>query len=239
MKQINKKKPTFLYATSPSPCPYLPNKTERKLIAHLKGPDSEKIHENLAKNGFRRSHSIAYSPICNSCNECIPVRVNVNDFILNKSFQRNLKKNSNIECQILPPHATIEQYKLFKEYQLSRHYGSDMSSMGLYEYTSMVEDTPIDTYIVEYRFSNGELVAVCLIDKTSDGLSAVYSFFSPNLTNLSLGTYTIIWLIQKAKKIGLSYVYLGYWIKGSKKMSYKKRFMPLEGLSKKGWNKIK
>ncbi len=239
MKQLHKKKPSFLYTTQSSPCPYLDNRIERKLIAHLKGPESDILHEKLAQNGFRRSHSIAYAPICNECNECIPVRVNVKEFEFNKSFKRNWNINSNLESQVLPPHATVEQYKVFKDYQLSRHNGSDMSNMGLYEYTSMIEDTPIDTYIIEYRFNNNELVAVCLTDKTSDGLSAVYSFYSAKYSKLGLGTYTILWLIQKAKKLNLPYVYLGYLIRGSAKMNYKKRFRPLEELSLDGWKKLK
>ena len=238
MKQINKKKPLFLYTTQNSPCPYLDNKIERKLIAHLKGPDSDILHEKLAQNGFRRSHSIAYAPICNKCNECIPVRVVVKEFELNKSFKRNWKLNSKIETQVLPPQATIEQYKIFKDYQLSRHDGSDMSNMGLYEYTAMIEDTPIDTYIIEYRLNSGELVAVCLTDRTSDGLSAVYSFFSTKYSKLGLGTYTILWLIEKAKRLKLPYLYLGYLIKGSAKMDYKNKFKPLEKLSANGWTRL-
>ena len=238
MDQTPLKRPQFFFTTAPLPCPYLPDRLERKLVTELSGPGAENLHEALARSGFRRSHSIAYAPACPGCKACVPVRVVVRGFKRQRSLARLWRQNQDLVAIKVPARATTEQYELFARYQQSRHAGSDMALMGFYEYSAMVEDSPIDTFMVEFRDRSGVLVAVCLTDRTSDGLSAVYSFFEASSTRDGLGNYVVLWLIEQCRRIGLPYVYLGYWIRDSAKMAYKSRFQPLEALGPRGWERL-
>jgi leucyl-tRNA---protein transferase len=235
MDHIPLKRPHFFFTTAPLPCPYIAGRLERKIVTELNGPDAEVLHEALSRAGFRRSHSIAYTPACPGCNACIPVRIIADQFVPDRSMRRIRKANQDLIARKVPARATAEQYRLFSRYQESRHSGGDMALMGFYDYRSMVEDSPIDTFLVEYRRPDGTLTAVCLSDRMSDGLSAVYSFFEPDLASRSLGTYVVNWLVEDAVSQGLPYVYLGYWIAESRKMSYKSRYQPLEAFGPNGW----
>lgn len=238
MDQTPLKRPQFFFTTAPLPCPYLPDRLERKLVTELSGPNAEPLHEALARSGFRRSHSIAYAPSCPGCKACVPVRVVVQEFKRQRTLSRVWKDNGDLLPVKVPARATTEQFELFQRYQQSRHRGSDMALMGFYEYSAMVEDSPIDTFLVEFRDRNGDLVAVCLTDRTTDGLSAVYSFFDSDGDRASLGNFVVLWLIAHAEKLNLPYVYLGYWIPDSAKMAYKARFQPLEALGPNGWQAL-
>jgi arginine-tRNA-protein transferase len=231
-------RPQFFFTTAPLPCPYLPDRLERKLVTELSGPGAENLHEALARSGFRRSHSIAYAPACPGCKACVPVRVVVKDFERRRTLSRLWRENADLIATRVPARATTEQYELFARYQQSRHAGSDMALMGFYEYSAMIEDSPIDTFMVEFRDRAGVLTAVCLTDRTSDGLSAVYSFFESNGSRDGLGNYVVLWLIAQARKLDLPYAYLGYWITNSAKMAYKARFQPLECLGPNGWQRL-
>lgn len=238
MDQTPLKRPQFFFTTAPLPCPYLPDRLERKIVTELSGPGAEQAHEGLARAGFRRSHSIAYAPSCPGCRACVAVRVIVDEFERKRTFTRTWRDHRDLLAIKSPARATAEQYDLFTRYQQSRHTGSDMALMGFYEYSAMVEDSPIDTFLVEFRDRQGALVAVCLTDRTSDGLSAVYSFFDTGPNRRGLGNFVVLWLIEHARKLGLPYVYLGYWIANSAKMSYKIRFQPLEALRPSGWERM-
>ena len=238
MDQTPLKRPQFFFTTAPLPCPYLPDRLERKLVTELSGPGAESLHEALARSGFRRSHSIAYAPACPGCKACVPVRVVVPEFSRQRTLARTWKQNQDLVAIKVPARATTEQYELFARYQQSRHAGSDMALMGFYEYSAMVEDSPIDTFMVEFRDRTGALIAVCLTDRTSDGLSAVYSFFETESTRTGLGNYVVLWLIDQCQRLGPPYVYLGYWIADSAKMAYKARFQPLECLGPEGWTRL-
>ena len=238
MDQTPLKRPQFFFTTAPLPCPYLPERLERKLVTELSGPGAESLHEALARSGFRRSHSIAYAPACPGCKACVPVRVVVKEFKRRRTLARLWKQNQDLVAIKVPARATTEQYELFARYQQSRHAGSDMALMGFYEYSAMVEDSPIDTFMVEFRDRSGALAAVCLTDRTSDGLSAVYSFFDTSGARDGLGNFVVLWLIEQARKVSLPYVYLGYWISDGAKMAYKARFQPLETLGSAGWEKL-
>lgn len=135
-------------------------------------------------------------------------------------------------------HATMEQYRLFTRYQRTRHSGGEMSTMGFRDYRAMVEDSPIDTRIIEFRDGTGALVAVMLADRQLDTLSAVYSMYDPEEERRSLGTWMVLWMVERAHDMGLPFVYLGYWIEESAKMAYKARFRPLEGLGPDGWKVV-
>lgn len=235
MDHIPLKRPHFFFTTAPLPCPYLPDRQERKIVTELSGPDAESLHEALSRAGFRRSHSIAYTPACPGCNACVPVRIRVDEFAPHRTLRRIARANETLSARQSVARATAEQYRLFARYQEARHAGGDMALMGFYDYRSMVEDSPIETFLVEFRSPDNQLRAAVLTDRMNDGLSAVYSFYDPDLPQASLGTYMILWLIGESLRRGLPYVYLGYWIAESGKMSYKARFTPLEAYGPGGW----
>ena len=224
------RRPQFFYTTAPLPCPYIAGRTERKIVTELTGPEAEALHDRLSRAGFRRSHNIAYSPVCPGCTACIPIRILAPQFEPNRAQRKLRKINEDIAGFEMPARATAEQFALFQRYQQARHGEGDMAAMGFYDYRAMVEDTPITTGMVEFRDPAGRLLGACLTDWLSDGLSAVYSFFEPGDTRRSLGTYAILWLVARARTLGLPYVYLGYWVPESRKMSYKARFRPSETL---------
>lgn len=220
------------------PCPYLPGKTERKVVTDLSAPTAMELYERLSRAGFRRSHSLAYRPACPGCTACVPVRIRTGDFVWSRTFKRLMKRNADLTATDMAAHATMEQFRLFTRYQRSRHTGGEMSSMGFRDYRAMVEDSPIDTRIVEFRNSACELVAVMLADRQMDALSAVYSMYDPDEERRSLGTWMVLWMVENAATVELPFVYLGYWIEKSPKMAYKVRFQPLEGLGPDGWKII-
>jgi arginyl-tRNA--protein-N-Asp/Glu arginylyltransferase len=229
------RRPQFFYTTAPLPCPYLAGRTERKVVTEIVGPDAEALHDRLSRAGFRRSHNIAYAPVCPSCQACVPIRIPVSGFQPDRTLRRIAKANAGLEGYRVPARATAEQYQLFQRYQQVRHGDGDMASMSFYDYRAMVEDTPIETFIIEFRDEQDRLLSACLADKLGDGLSAVYSFFAPALEKRSLGTFAVLWLIERARALGLPYVYLGYWVPESRKMAYKARFRPSEVLVNGTW----
>jgi leucyl-tRNA---protein transferase len=229
------RRPQFFYTTAPLPCPYLAGRTERKVVTEITGPDADSLHDRLSRAGFRRSHNIAYAPVCPACQACVPIRIPVALFEPDRSLKRIAKANVLVEGFEVPARATAEQFQLFQRYQQARHGDGDMATMSFYDYRAMVEDTPIDTFIVEFRDPDDRLVGACLADRLGDGLSAVYSFFAPEMAKRSIGTYTIIWLIERTRLLGQPYVYLGYWVPESPKMAYKARFKPCEVLVAGAW----
>lgn len=216
------------------PCPYLPGFVEQNVFTDLSGPDSDQYYHILSQAGFRRSHGIAYRPACPGCSACVPVRVVADAFAPGRTLRRIWKANAQVTSHELPPRASREQYELFSRYLRARHGDGEMASMDFADYQAMVEETTLDTSLIEFRHE-GRLVGGCLTDRLRDGLSAVYSFFEPAMENRSIGNLMVMRLIEAARNAGLSYVYLGYWIDASPKMAYKQRFRPLEGLGPEGW----
>jgi arginyl-tRNA--protein-N-Asp/Glu arginylyltransferase len=225
----------FFFGTRSLPCPYIEGQTERKVVTDLTGHNAEELYERLSRAGFRRSHNLAYRPACPTCNACIPVRIVAGEFDMTKSFRRVMAANADLTADDTDAIATVEQYRLFSAYQQARHEGGDMSGMAFNDYRAMVEDTPVTSRTVEFRDGDGALVAVMLMDRMADSLSAVYSFFDGSMARRSLGTYMILWMVEYARTLGLPYVYLGFWIDGSDKMAYKARFQPLEALGDGSW----
>lgn len=224
------------FVTTPSaPCPYLPDKLERKLVTALSGIVSPELFHALSLAGFRRSHHLAYVPACNSCKACISVRIVVENFTPRRTLSRVWKQNADLSGSLEPPLATEEQFSLFHRYVTRRHADGDMASMAESDYVYMVEDTPVDTSVVEFRDANRNLIAACLVDHLPDGLSAVYSFFDPDCGREGLGNFMVLWLIELARERNMPYVYLGYWIADCGKMAYKARFKPLEGMRDGQW----
>jgi arginine-tRNA-protein transferase len=230
------------FMTSPAPCPYLAERFERKVFTHVVGRRAVELNNLLSHSGFRRSQTIAYRPACDGCKACISVRVVTKDFVPSRSMRKVLKTNADLNGQMIRPKPTSEQYSLFRGYLDSRHADGGMVDMTVLDYAMMVEDSHIDTRLVEYRFTggarHGELAAVALTDVLSDGLSMVYSFFEPEEEERSIGTYLILDHIERAAAMGLPYVYLGYWVEGSPKMAYKARFAPQERLGPAGWERV-
>lgn len=236
--QQSRSQPLSFLVTTDMPCPYLTGRMERKLVTRLAGPDASRNFHLLSRAGFRRSHSIAYRPACIGCEACVPVRVVAGDFNPGRNLRRIEAHNADLAATILPPRGTVEQFQLFQRYLDGRHNDGEMAGMSLGDYRSMVEDTPIDSRLVEFRGPEQRLIACVLTDWSADGISAVYSFFDPVQPSRSLGSFMIIWLIREAVRHALPYVYLGYWVGGSRKMAYKTRFRPIEGFGPGGWRRI-
>lgn len=228
----------YFFATSPLPCPYLPGRTERRLVTELSGRQAGALHDVLSQAGFRRSHSLAYVPVCRDCSACAAVRVKALAFQQTRGQRRVRARNADLSLVNAPATATEEQYALFRSYQRDRHSDGEMARMTFYDFQTLIEDTPVETYVLEVRDPAGRLVAACLTDRMSDGLSAVYSFFEPQAQGRSLGTFLILSLIEDAQRLGLPHVYLGFWIARSQKMSYKSRFRPLEAYTPDGWRPL-
>ena len=236
------------YITAPQPCPYLPGRRERKVFTHLNEGKPPAVVDHLLRTGFRRSQNIAYTPYCDGCNACVSVRVLVPEFAPGRTMRRTLEHNHDIAVRRLPAAPTEEQYDLFRDYITLRHGEGGMSDMSVLDYAMMVRDSLPSTAVTEYRrrlpgglsteFHKWPLAGVCLTDLLSDGISLVYSFYDPAESARSLGTYIILEQIAQARKLGLPYAYLGYWIKGSRKMSYKTRFQPQEQLTHAGWIRV-
>jgi arginine-tRNA-protein transferase len=246
LTQHSRDTPQF-YLTAPSPCPYLAGKEERKVFTHLVGERAGELNNILTQGGFRRSQSIAYRPACEGCRSCVSVRVVADEFSASRSMRRILNRNDDIFGEMKVAVPTSEQYSIFRAYLDSRHRDGGMADMTVLDYAMMVEDSHIETRVVEYRRrigdgagqQAGDLIAVALTDVLGDGLSMVYSFFEPDEAARSLGTYMVLDHIARAQQMGLAYVYLGYWVRGSRKMDYKSRFLPQERLTPDGWARVR
>ncbi|HRX35758.1 MAG TPA: arginyltransferase [Aestuariivirga sp.] len=228
------------FITAPSPCPYLPGRVERKVFTHLVGQDARGLNTQLSQGGFRRSQNIAYRPACDGCAACVSVRVPVNTFDYSRGYRRNLRINADIDATVVKSSATSEHYSLFRAYIDSRHGDGGMADMTALDFAAMVDDNFVDSRLVEYRLrlaggTPGPLVACVLIDVLGDGISMIYSFYEPDLARRGLGTLMILDNIARVKRLGLPYLYLGYWVRGSSKMDYKSRFLPQERLTADGW----
>ncbi len=219
------------------PCPYLPGRVERRIVSELVGGDASAFHHRLSLAGFRRGHSIVYSPACPDCTACVSVRAVVERFVPSRSQRRILRRNSEINATETPACATEEQFALFSAYQSVRHKGGEMEKMDFSDYKALVEDSPVNTGLIEFRDSGHTLVGACIFDFVGDGISAVYSFFAP-LSRQCLGTYMVLWLIERVKNLNLDYLYLGFWIADCQKMAYKADFQPLEGYYPEGWKRL-
>jgi len=244
--QHSRDTPQF-YLTAPSPCPYLVGKEERKVFTHLVGERAPELNDLLTQGGFRRSQSIAYRPACDACRGCVSVRVVVDDFRPTRSMRRVQERNWDIVGEMRDAVPTSEQYSTFRAYLDSRHRDGGMADMTVLDYAMMVEDSHVNTRLVEYRSRTldsrltgrgGDLLAVALTDVLNDGLSMVYSFFEPDEAARSLGTFAILDHIMRARQMGLPFLYLGYWVKNSRKMDYKGRFLPQERLLPAGWTRV-
>ena len=236
------------YLTAPSPCPYLAGRAERKVFTHLVGERASALNDILTQGGFRRSQNIAYRPACEGCRACVSVRCIVGSFEMTRSMERVMRKNRDLIGTAATASPSSDQYSLFRRYLDARHAEGGMADMSVLDYAMMIGESYVATNVYEYRFrgpdsgitgrGQGPLVATALTDVLADGLSMVYSFYDPEEDARSLGTYMILDHIQRARKMGLPYVYLGYWVEGSRKMGCKRRFRPQEHLGPRGWLRV-
>ena len=236
------------YLTAPAPCPYLPGREERKVFTHLIGRRAASLNDTLTESGFRRSQTIAYRPACENCRACLSVRVVVDDFRLSRNLRRVYDATQDLIGSMQPADANSEQYALFRSYLEARHHDGGMADMSMLDFAMMIEDSHVNTRIVEYRRrgpdsfitgkGTGPLIGLALTDVLHDGLSMVYSFYDIEQHERSLGTFMILDHIERTRRLGLPYLYLGYWVEGSQKMDYKARFRPQERLDLGGWNRV-
>ncbi len=243
MTQFVPQRQLRFYMTSVAPCPYLPGKTERKVFANLPFSEGAHVNDELTQAGFRRSQNIAYRPACEACDACVSVRLPVPEFAFSRSQRRILRRNEDLSRDLVEAEATMEQFDLLRRYLNNRHPEGGMAGMGWLDYVAMIEDTAVRTHLIEYRRASsdagpGQLVGVCLTDLLSDGLSMVYSFFDPVLEARSLGRFAILDHVRQAAAVNLPFVYLGYWVQGSRKMDYKADFRPMEKLTRLGWERF-
>ncbi|RXD07005.1 arginyltransferase [Sphingomonas sp. UV9] len=232
------------FVTSPSPCPYLPGRQERKVFTELTGPHAGELNDALGRIGFRRSQGVAYRPSCAGCTACVSVRIVAGEFVRNTTQRKLLRRHGDIEITACKAWATDEQFQLLRRYLGARHPGGGMAGMDEDDYADMIEHSPVNSLIVEYREpgengAQGRLIGACLTDRQADGLSMVYSFFAADdASRPGLGNFIILDHILRARDAGLPFVYLGYWVKGSPRMEYKTRYRPLEVLGPAGWRRL-
>ena len=232
------------FVTSPAPCPYLPGRQERKVFTELNGAHAAELNDALGRIGFRRSQGVAYRPSCAGCTACVSVRVVADEFVPNATQRKLLRRHDDLDVTACRPWATAEQFALMRRYLAARHPGGGMAGMDEEDYADMVEQSPVDSVVVEYRErcpdgGRGRLVGACLTDRQADGLSMIYSFFdAADQSRPALGNLIIMDHILRAHAAGLPYVYLGYWVKGSARMAYKVRYRPIEILGPAGWSRL-
>ena len=222
------------YITGNQPCPYKEGFIEKKLFTTLDGSKAQSLNDSLSQQGFRRSQNIIYRPNCQKCDSCRSVRIPVKKYQFSKSDRRILRKNNELIRYECAPWATEDQFELFSKYLRNRHYGGGMSEMDNYEFSSMIEESNVSTTVYEYYQAN-KLIAASLTDTISDGLSMVYSFYDVSMSKSSLGKFMILDHIELVREAGLQNLYLGYLVKESRKMKYKRHFSPLEQYYKGNW----
>jgi arginine-tRNA-protein transferase len=242
---INQRKPD-LYLSMPHPCSYLPERTSTIVFVDPQCVLDEGLYGSFVRQGFRRSGDLVYRPYCQNCSACVPVRIPVHEFRPSRGQKRTWKKNRDIVVRAAAPEFSQEHFDLYRRYQSGRHYGSSMDDPDPQRYVSFLASRQAKTVFYELRAGSGAgpdvnpdtLLAVAVVDILPDGLSAVYTFYEPDLPARGLGVYAILWQIAQTRHLGLPFLYLGYWIKETPKMAYKTQFRPLHALRNGRWSPV-
>jgi arginyl-tRNA--protein-N-Asp/Glu arginylyltransferase len=233
------------YTTAPYPCSYLPGLQARSQVATPALLINAPVYSELVQHGFRRSGTYTYRPRCDDCQACVPLRVLAKRFMANRSQQRAWKQHARLEASLHPLQDNAEHYGLYQRYQRVRHPDGGMDNDDRESYQNFLLQSHVDSVLVEFRepFDHaqdrqGVLRMVSLIDLLSDGLSSVYTFYEPDIPRARFGVYNVLWQIELCRRLDLDYVYLGYWIERSRKMSYKTKYQPAQGLIDRVWQTL-
>jgi leucyl-tRNA---protein transferase len=219
------------------PCSYLDNHHAQSAFVHPDFPLSASIYTELLAQGFRRSGDHVYRPHCQQCTSCIAARVPVYDFQPARNQKRCLHKNQLITAHIKPANFEPQHFELYMRYQKHKHPDSEMVETSPEQYLDFLSCSWCTTQFVEFSI-NDELAAVAIVDQLDNALSAVYTFFDPKFSSYSLGVYSVLWQINHAKLQQLQWLYLGYWIKDCRKMSYKTQYRPIQLLTDNHWHQF-
>ena len=226
------------YKTPNYYCSYIKGNLAKSKVFIANSKIDEPMYTQLIQKGYRRSGSISYKPSCDVCNKCIPIRISINQFTPSKTQRRIIKKlNSSLTASSENLLYNDEHYKLYLNYQKKRHPTNKLDTISKENYKKFLLESNVETEIFLFRDHEKNLKMICIFDVLCDGLSSFYTFYDPSELKSSLGTYSILWQIEECKRRNKSFLYLGYWIKQSKKMAYKTKFRPYEVLIDGKWIK--
>jgi arginine-tRNA-protein transferase len=217
------------YVTTEYSCGYLEDRHARSLVAAPAHLIDRYNYSELVNLGFRRSGLYTYRPHCDACHACTPVRLCIKTAERSRSQRRAWKRHQHLQVSVLPLEFSDEHFQLYARYQKARHPGGGMDHDNADQYRNFLMQSNVDSALVEFR-EDGVLRMVSIVDKLSDGLSAVYAFYDSTVEGASYGVYNVLWLTEWCRELNLPYLYLGYWIAESRKMAYKTEFKPIEGL---------
>ncbi len=233
------------YMTAPYPCSYLPGVQARSQVATPAFLINAPVYSQLVQHGFRRSGTYTYRPLCDDCRACVPLRVPAKHFTANRSQRRAWAQHTDLKASLHPMQDSPEYYDLYQRYQRARHPNGGMDNDDRESYQNFLLQSHVDSLLVEFRESpdhdqgrQGVLRMVSVIDLLSDGLSSVYTFYEPDLPRARFGVYNVLWQVELCRKLGLDFVYLGYWIEQSRKMAYKTAYRPVQGLIDGVWQAL-
>jgi len=226
-----------LYLSMPHPCSYLTGRQSTTLFVDPQRIMAPAEYGAFVREGFRRSGDLVYRPHCANCNACVAVRVPVQSFVPSRSQRRTWARNQDIQVIPGPVRFDPAHFELYRRYQASRHPESGMNDADPQKYFGFLASRQVESAFIEFRL-NGLLAGVAVADLLPDGLSAVYTFYDPDQARRGLGVFSVLWEIDETQRRGLDYLYLGYWIAESPKMSYKSSYQPLEALLNGKWQKL-